>query len=109
MNVIKRLLGGSGISPKDVDLKNFYVLDVRQPEEFQAGHIEGAKLIPLNQLPKKLDSLPRDTEILCVCRSGSRSGAAVRQLTSAGFTAVNLSGGVMAWQRAGLPLKKGKK
>lgn len=109
MNVIKRLFGGGGISPAEVDLKNFYVLDVRQPEEFQAGHIDGAKLIPLNQLSKKLDTLPRDAEILCVCRSGSRSGAAVRQLTSTGFKAVNLSGGIMAWQRAGLPLKKGKK
>ncbi|KAB2903637.1 MAG: rhodanese-like domain-containing protein [Anaerolineae bacterium] len=111
MNVIKMLFGGNGISPSEVEprLKDYYVLDVRQPEEFQIEHIDGAKLIPLNQLPKKLGTLPRDKEILCVCRSGSRSGAAVRHLTGAGYKAVNLSGGIVAWRRAGLPLKKGKK
>lgn len=85
-----------------------YLLDVRQPDEYQAGHIAGAVLIPLNQLDSRLDELPRDREIICVCRSGSRSGTATRRLNSAGFTAFNLSGGMIAWQRAGLPVKTGK-
>jgi len=85
-----------------------YLLDVRQPEEYQAGHIAGAALIPLDQLDSRLDELPQGREIVCVCRSGSRSGTAVRRLKSAGFTALNLSGGMIAWQRAGLPVKKGK-
>jgi len=61
------------------------VLDVRQPEEFKAGHIAGATLIPLSQLSGRMSSLPREREILCVCASGSRSGAAARQLAAAGF------------------------
>ncbi|MBI5667868.1 MAG: rhodanese-like domain-containing protein [Chloroflexi bacterium] len=85
-----------------------FLLDVRQPEEFRAGHIAGAKLIPLDQLSARLHELPRDREILCVCRSGSRSGVAARQLASAGFTSANLGGGMIAWQRAGLPVKPGK-
>jgi len=84
-----------------------YVLDVRQPAEYAEGHIAGATLIPLNQLADRLRDLPRDREILCVCRSGSRSGSAVRRLVRDGYNAVNLRGGMSAWQAAGLPVKKG--
>lgn len=84
------------------------VLDVRQPDEFRGGHIKGAKLIPLNELPKRLSELPQDREIICVCRSGARSGTATRQLISAGYQAVNLRGGMSAWQHAGYPTQKGK-
>ncbi len=83
------------------------VLDVRQPEEFKTGHIAGATLIPLNQLSGRIGGLPREREILCVCASGSRSSAAARQLAAAGFKVTNLQGGMMAWQRAQLPMKKG--
>ena len=84
------------------------ILDVRQPEEFRSGHISGAKLIPLNELARRMGELPSNTEILCVCRSGSRSGAAASQLARAGFNALNLRGGMIGWQRAGYPVKKGK-
>jgi rhodanese-related sulfurtransferase len=84
------------------------ILDVRQPDEFRAGHIAGAKLIPLNELRQRMGELPKEQEILCVCRSGSRSGAAAGQLGSAGFNAVNLRGGMIGWQLAGYPVKKGK-
>jgi rhodanese-related sulfurtransferase len=84
------------------------LLDVRQPEEFQEGHIQGAKLIPLGQLKQRLKDLPRDREIICICRSGNRSGAATRELNSAGYNAVNMQGGMLAWKRAGMPVKKGR-
>lgn len=90
------------------DKKSLMILDVRQPDEFWAGHIAGATLIPLNELRGRIGELPKDKEILCVCRSGSRSGAAVRQLSSAGFDALNLRGGMMSWERAGYPVKKGQ-
>jgi rhodanese-related sulfurtransferase len=82
-------------------------LDVRQPEEFRAGHVPGATLIPLNELAQRLGELPRDREIIVVCRSGSRSGAATRHLSSAGYRALNLAGGMIAWQMARLPVRTG--
>jgi len=84
-----------------------FILDVRQPDEYKAGHIPGAVLIPLNDLGSRIKELPKDREILCVCRSGSRSAAAHRQLQNAGFTSFNLSGGMIAWQHAGLSVKTG--
>ncbi len=84
-----------------------FLLDVRQPDEYQAGHIAGAKLIPLGELGQRLGELPRDTEIICVCHSGNRSSHATRLLSSRGYTAINLRGGMIAWAGAGLPVKKG--
>ncbi len=84
-----------------------YLLDVRQPDEYKEGHIPGAALIPLGELTRRADELPRDREIICVCRSGNRSGSAARHLIAAGFTASNLTGGMIGWSRAGLPIKKG--
>jgi len=88
--------------------ERLFVLDVRQPDEFRSGHIAGAKLIPLKELGSRLKEVPQDTEILCVCRSGSRSGVATKQLIDAGFTAMNLRGGMMGWERANYPVKRGK-
>ena len=82
-----------------------YLLDVRSSQEFrQDGHIAGAHLIPLGDLPAKLAQVPRDRMVVCVCRSGARSSAALSQLAQAGFTNIrNLSGGMMGWNRANLP------
>jgi rhodanese-related sulfurtransferase len=82
------------------------LIDVREPSEFQMGHVAGAKLIPLGQLQRKLDTLPKDRPILCFCQSGSRSGAATRLLLTAGYNATNIQGGLIGWQMARLPLKK---
>lgn len=84
------------------------ILDVRSHDEYQSGHIPGAKLIPLNEIRGRLNELPKDKQILCVCRSGARSGSAVGHLTGAGFDAVNLSGGMISWQGAGFPMAKTK-
>lgn len=85
-----------------------YLLDVREVHEFRTGHIPGAFLLPLGELSARLKELPRDREILVICRSGNRSGMATRQLHSAGYNAVNLSGGMIGWQRQGYPVTKGK-
>jgi rhodanese-related sulfurtransferase len=115
MNIFKALFGSSTSNLSAVEAKvrmdgaqPLFILDVRQPEEFRAGHIAGAKLVPLNELNRRMDELPRETEILCVCQSGSRSSAATRQLTGAGFNALNLRGGMIGWQMAAYPVKKGK-
>jgi len=82
-----------------------YLLDVRSSQEFKHdGHIAGAHLIPLGELPSKLAQIPRDRTVVCICRSGARSGAALNQLAQAGFTNIrNLSGGMMGWNGANLP------
>lgn len=85
-----------------------FVLDVRQPEEYKMGHIPGAILIPLGELNVRMNKLPKDREIICVCASGSRSSSAARQLVGAGYNAMNLRGGMGSWQHAGFPMKKGK-
>lgn len=84
-----------------------YLLDVREPSEFREARIEGAQLIPLGQLQSKLAELPHDREIVVVCRTGSRSGMAVGLLQRAGLNAFNLEGGLVAWARAGLPVRRG--
>ena len=83
------------------------VVDVREPDEFQAGHIAGAQLIPLGQLPQRLEVLPRDRAIVVACRSGRRSGEAVQLLLQHGFAeASNLAGGMLAWRAADLPVEE---
>ena len=83
------------------------VLDVRQRDEYRSGHIAGAKLIPLHELGSRLKELPKEREIVCVCASGNRSSSATRMLTKAGYNAVNMKGGMSAWRRADLAVKKG--
>ena len=83
------------------------VLDVRQRDEYRGGHIIGAKLIPLNELGRRMKELSKDREIVCVCASGSRSSSATRMLTGAGYNAVNMKGGMSAWRRAKLAVRKG--
>ncbi len=85
-----------------------FILDVRQPEEFKSGHIPNAVLVPLSDLSQQINRLPKDVDILTVCRSGARSSAAARQLAEQGFRVVNLRGGMMAWEGAGYKVKRGK-
>ncbi|RRR65408.1 MAG: rhodanese-like domain-containing protein [Candidatus Viridilinea halotolerans] len=89
--------------------ERFYLLDVRSAEEYSGdGRIAGAHLLPLPMLAMRQSELPRDIPIVCVCRSGNRSGVAAEQLARQGFSEViNLTGGMIAWARAGLPMKRG--
>lgn len=82
----------------------YHLLDVREDDEWQAGHIEGAQHVPLGQLAGRLDEVPKERTVVAVCRSGQRSGVAARGLGQRGYAAENLEGGVTAWTRAGLPL-----
>lgn len=81
------------------------VVDVRSPEEYELnGHIAGSRLLPLPALRQRSSELPQDRPLVFVCRSGARSQAACEQLASQGFrNVINLTGGMIAWQRAGLP------
>ncbi|MCL4868703.1 MAG: rhodanese-like domain-containing protein [Anaerolineae bacterium] len=78
------------------------MVDVRSPEEYaHDGHISGVRLMPLPVIPVRSQELPKDKPIVCVCRSGARSQVACETLQRQGFTQVmNLSGGMIAWQRA---------
>jgi rhodanese-related sulfurtransferase len=85
-----------------------FLLDVRQPEEFQANHIPGAQLLPLGELQSRLKELPKEHDIIVVCRSGNRSMTAATFLCSVGYQAVNLQGGMIAWAQSGLPVTRGQ-
>jgi len=85
-----------------------YILDVRQPEEWAEVHIPGAVLIPLGELPGRLAEVPRDSDVVVVCRSGNRSQAGRDILRDAGYARVtSMAGGVTEWQAAGLPTESG--
>ncbi len=86
-------------------LADLHLLDVREPDEWQAGHIADSQHIPLGQLRERLGEVPKDKTILAVCRSGNRSDSAARGLRTLGYEVENLDGGVTAWKRAGLPLE----
>ncbi len=76
------------------------LIDVREPYEWSAGHLENARHIPMQQIPGHLAELPRDRELVMICRSGSRSANVQQFLMSQGFTKVkNLVGGMRAWSR----------
>ena len=82
--------------------KGALLLDVREPDEWRAGHAPPATLIPMGQVLAKTNDLPRDGTIVVVCRSGGRSAAVTDALRAGGFDAVNLAGGMSAWSAAGL-------
>ncbi len=78
--------------------EEFILLDVRQPEEYAQGHLEGAMLIPLDQLDKRYSELDKSEDIIVYCRSGRRSGIAAKMLIKNGFNDVrNMIGGIMDW------------
>ena len=79
------------------------VLDVREDDEWAAGHAPDATHIPLGELPTRVGELDRDLPVLAMCRSGNRSRTAAAQLAAAGFDVANVVGGMKAWHSAGLP------
>lgn len=85
-----------------------YILDVREPSEWTQFHIQGATLIPLGDLPKRLNEVPKDREVVVVCRTGHRSAQGRDILLAAGFPQVtSMAGGLTEWQAQGLPVATG--
>ena len=83
------------------------LIDVREPGEYQAGHIPGITLIPMKQVPSRLAEIPKDKTVILTCRSGNRSGQVAEFLRQRGYTAVhNMKGGILAWQAAGYPMEQ---
>jgi rhodanese-related sulfurtransferase len=117
MNVLKRLLGWDGRGEESamavVDAATAHVLqrqgaqlvDVRETHEFAAGHARGAVNIPLGQLAGRLDEITPDRTVLLICRSGNRSRTAQDLLQRRGMADTrNVTGGMMAWHAARLPV-----
>lgn len=81
------------------------LIDVREPEEHEAGRIAGDRLVPLAELTAQATSIDRDRTIVFYCRSGARSAMAAQAFRGAGYDAHNMSGGLLDWHAAGLPLE----
>lgn len=111
--IIAGRAGGPGLSPMQATLminrEDAVVVDVREAAEFAQGHIPNSRHIPLAALGKRVSELDKLKEraIIVNCASGNRSGSACGTLRKHGFTKVfNLSGGISAWDQAGLPITK---
>jgi len=81
-----------------------FLLDVRTQPEWDEFHAPNAVLIPLDELPSRLDELPKGQEIVVICRSGNRSAVATDILRQNGFNATSVAGGMNAWRSAGYPV-----
>ncbi|AKV04444.1 Rhodanese-related sulfurtransferase [Labilithrix luteola] len=102
--------GHRDVRPEQVlaDKKATRIIDVREPSEFtgELGHIEGAELVPLATVAAASTSWAKDEALVLICRSGRRSEQAARELTAAGFQhAMNMLGGMLAWNEARLPVE----
>jgi rhodanese-related sulfurtransferase len=80
------------------------LLDVRNPDEWQTGHAEGAAWIPMAELAERQEELPTDREILVICKVGGRSARVAEALVAAGYAAANVAGGLEAWQASGFAI-----
>lgn len=90
-----------------MDREDVVMIDVREQSEYDAGHIPGITLIPMNSVPNRLSEIPTDKTVVLSCRSGNRSGQVFQYLKQQGYTNIhNLEGGIVAWQGAGLPVEQ---
>jgi rhodanese-related sulfurtransferase len=84
------------------------IVDVREAGEFLAARVEGSVLLPLSQFLQGYQRLPQDRQLLIFCNSGNRSKTATAWLVTHGYpNSANVAGGIVAWMRAGLPVKRG--
>lgn len=90
-----------------LDNPDVVFIDVREQDEYDAGHIPGVKLIPLGSIPGRLSEIPTDKTVVAVCRSGNRSGQATEYLRQQGFDKVhNMAGGMNQWSQAGYEVER---
>jgi rhodanese-related sulfurtransferase len=102
-------VAGKTVVAKQNAGENLFVLDVREPDEFKAGHIEGAVNVPIRTLAKNVAMLPQDkaTPITVVCKSGIRAAYGTMTLKLLGYTNVkDITGGMLAWEKDSLPITK---
>lgn len=86
--------------------EDIHVIDVREMNEFTAGTMPGARVIPMASVPVRLHELQQDKELIIICRSGARSAQVCMFLQQQGYENVfNLRGGLMSWARSGLPIE----
>ena len=111
--LVRRSAGGPWVTPAQathlINREDAVIVDVREPAEYGAGHVLGAKNVPLARLAAPTPDLLKRKErpVIVYCDGGDRAGKAASALKKAGFTRViNLSGGLKAWQDAGLPVEK---
>jgi rhodanese-related sulfurtransferase len=111
--LFRRTAGGPWVTPAQathlINREDALVVDVRDPGEYAAGHILGAKNVPLARLDERAADLGKrkDRPLILYCDTANRSGKAIGALKKHGFTRVaNLNGGLGAWQQAGLPVEK---
>jgi rhodanese-related sulfurtransferase len=83
------------------------VLDVRESDEYAAGHVPGAQLLPLGILPVRMQDLPENEPVYVLCQSGGRSAQAAELLHTAGIDVRNVVGGTSAWVSSGRPVETG--
>lgn len=81
------------------------LIDVREPGEFEQARVAGAHLIPLGEVPDRVDEVPREGTVYVICARGARSAKAVEHYRSRGIDAVNVAGGTLEWIDAGLPVE----
>nr|WP_069165335.1 rhodanese-like domain-containing protein [Nocardia altamirensis] len=91
-------------APATADAARAILLDVREDDEWQLGHAPGAIHIPMVDVPARVDELDFDVDLYVICRQGGRSLQVVEYLTHIGFEAIQVRGGMVAWQQSGRPL-----
>lgn len=94
----------SPVAAADLISSGAAIIDVREPDEWSAGHAPEARLIPMAEVEARIDEIQTEGTAVIVCRSGGRSKAIAQLLSSRGINAVNLSGGMLAWEQASLPV-----
>jgi rhodanese-related sulfurtransferase len=111
--LVRRGVGGAAVGTLEatmlINQKDAVVIDVREPAEFAQSHILNSRNVPLGEIEARLKELERykDKPVIVACATGNRSGSAAAVLRKHGFASVvNLSGGIAAWQQAGLPTGK---
>jgi hydroxyacylglutathione hydrolase/adenylyltransferase/sulfurtransferase len=81
------------------------LVDVREPHEWDAGRIPGARHVEMERLASQAETIPKDKTVIFQCRLGNRSAMAAQAFRASGYEALSMAGGILAWHEAGLPLE----